>query len=109
VLPFFKRMERTSHGSDAFHRREGPLPIHQLQWDQISDVQRAFVLSSEAAGYERVDDFNSTDPFGVGPAPVNNRAGARLNTGMTYLSRDVRARTNLTIRSQELVDRFPPQ
>lgn len=104
VLPAYRRIERTSHGADALHGRTGPWPIHQLQWDEISDMQRAFVQSSEAAGYRRVDDFNGADPFGAGPYPMNTRMGDRLNTGMTYLSRAVRARPNLAIRSDTLVD-----
>ncbi|GLS32665.1 choline dehydrogenase [Mesorhizobium albiziae] len=109
VVPFYKLMERTSHGSDALHGRSGPWPIHQLQWDEISDMQRAFIGSAEAAGYKRVTDFNGDDPFGVGPYPMNTRIGNRLNTGMTYLGRGVRARPNLTIRSETLVDRLEIQ
>ena len=105
VLPFFQRSERTVHGEDGFHGRSGPWPIHYLQDDEVSDMQRAFVASATKAGFAKVTDFNSDQPFGVGPYPMNNRMGQRLNTGMTYLSLDVRQRPNLTIRSQALVDR----
>ena len=105
VLPFFQRSERTVHGDDAFHGRSGPWPIHYLQDDEVSDMQRAFVASAVHAGFAKVTDFNGDQPFGVGPYPMNNRMGQRLNTGMTYLSLDVRMRPNLTIRSQTLVDR----
>ena len=105
ALPFFRKSERTVSGADAFHGRSGPVPVHQLADDEISDMQRAFVASAERAGFSRVTDFNGPEPFGAGPYPMNNRMGQRLNTGMTYLSADVRARPNLTIRSQALVDR----
>ncbi len=105
VLPFFQRSERTVHGDDAVHGRSGPWPIHYLQDDEVSDMQRAFVASAMQAGFANVTDFNSAQPFGVGPYPMNNRMGQRLNTGMTYLSLDVRQRPNLCIRSQTLVDR----
>lgn len=105
VLPFFQSSERTVSGSDQCHGRVGPEPIHQLQDDEISDMQYAFLASAELAGFPRVKDFNSDSPFGVGPYPMNNRMGQRLNTGMTYLSDAVRARPNLTIRSETLVDR----
>ncbi|WP_313319970.1 GMC family oxidoreductase N-terminal domain-containing protein [Stenotrophomonas sp.] len=105
VLPFFRRSERTLFGADAEHGREGPWPIHQLQEDEVSDMQRAFIASAMLAGFARVQDFNGTQPFGVGPYPMNNRMGQRLNTGMTYLSLQVRQRPNLHIRSQTLVDR----
>ena len=105
VLPFFQRSERTVHGEDAVHGRSGPWPIHYLQDDEVSDMQRAFIAAALQAGFAQVDDFNGEQPFGVGPYPMNNRMGQRLNTGMTYLSLDVRMRPNLTIRSEALVDR----
>jgi len=106
VLPFFQYSERTVSGTDLSHGRLGPQPIHQLQDDEISDMQNAFIASVEMAGFQRVKDFNGDSPFGVGPYPMNNRMGQRLNTGMTYLSDAVRMRPNLTIRSETLVDRI---
>lgn len=105
VLPFFRRSERTVHGADARHGRGGPWPIHYLQDDEISDMQRAFIASAVMAGFAHVQDFNGDQPFGVGAYPMNNRVGQRLNTGMTYLSQQVRGRPNLMIRGQQLVDR----
>lgn len=105
TLPFFQTSERTVHGAARFHGRAGPWPIHQLQEDEISDMQRAFVASAQEAGFGRVEDFNSDRPFGAGPYPMNNRMGQRLNTGMTYLSDAVRARPNLHILADTLVDR----
>ncbi|MNM49913.1 Oxygen-dependent choline dehydrogenase [compost metagenome] len=105
VLPFFQKSERTVHGDDAVHGREGPWPIHYLQEDEVSDMQRAFIASAVQAGFARVQDFNGAQPFGVGAYPMNNRMGQRLNTGMTYLSQAVRERPNLSIRAQQLVDR----
>jgi choline dehydrogenase len=89
VLPFYKKSERTVHGLDRRHGRVGPWP---LQDDEISDMQRAFVATAKMAGFPRVDDFDGDKPFGVGPYPMNNRMGQRLNTGMTYLSEAVRSR-----------------
>lgn len=105
ALPFFRGSEWTASGADQCHGRAGPEPVHQLQDDEISDMQRAFLVSAQMAGHPRVQDFNSDAPFGVGPYPMNNRMGQRLNTGMTYLSDAVRARPNLTIRSETLADR----
>jgi len=105
VLPFFRGSEWTASGADQCHGRSGPEPVHQLQDDEISDMQRAFLVSAQMAGHSRVQDFNGDAPFGVGPYPMNNRMGQRLNTGMTYLSDAVRARPNLTIHSETLADR----
>lgn len=106
VLPFFRGSEWTASGADQCHGRAGPEPVHQLQDDEISDMQRAFMVSAQMAGHPRVQDFNGESPFGVGPYPMNNRMGQRLNTGMTYLSDAVRARPNLTILSETLADRI---
>ncbi|WP_269790622.1 GMC family oxidoreductase N-terminal domain-containing protein [Stenotrophomonas sp. Iso1] len=106
VLPFFQKSERTVHGDDAVHGRDGPWPIHYLQDDEVSDMQRAFIASAVQEGFAHVQDFNGAQPFGVGAYPMNNRMGQRLNTGMTYLSQEVRERPNLTIRAQQLVDRI---
>ena len=104
VLPAYRRLERTSAGADELHGRAGPLPIHQLGFEETSDMQRAFVEAAVAAGYPRVADFNGRAPFGVGPYPMNTRVGNRLNAGMTYLDAATRARPNLTIRGQAEVD-----
>lgn len=105
VLPHFRSIERTAAGEDKFHGRSGPHPVHQLGDDEVSDMQRAFIASAQGAGFPRVKDFNSDEPFGVGPYTMNNRMGQRLNTGMTFLSDAVRARPNLTILGETLVDR----
>jgi choline dehydrogenase-like flavoprotein len=84
TLPAFRRMERTSAGADALHGREGPLPIHQLGFEETSDMQRAFVEAAVAAGYPGVSDFNGREPFGAGPYPMNTRMGSRRNAGTTY-------------------------
>lgn len=105
TLAAYKRLERTSAGDDALHGRDGPMPIHQLGFEETSVMQRAFVAASAACGYPRVTDFNGLAPFGASPYPMNTRMGDRLNTGMTYLDRATRARPNLTIRDNVTVDR----
>jgi choline dehydrogenase len=104
ALADFRRMERTSAGADPLHGRAGPFPIHQLGFEETSDMQRAFVEAAVAIGYPRVSDFNGREPFGAGPYPMNTRAGNRLNAGMTYLDAATRARPNLTIRPNSEVD-----
>ncbi|MFI6642566.1 GMC family oxidoreductase [Streptomyces sp. NPDC050504] len=105
LLPAFKALETTGAGEDRLHGRTGPLPVTQLTRDGISPMQRAFVDAALADGIPPVDDFNGADPHGVGPYPMNVRDGVRVNTGMAYLTEDVRSRPNLTIRADALVDR----
>ncbi|KAF9902303.1 hypothetical protein EC991_005043 [Linnemannia zychae] len=104
LLPSFKKLESTDVGDDKLHGRTGPLPVIQLDLNDISPMQRAFVDAALADGIRATDDFNGTNPEGVGPYPMNVRDGIRVNTGMAYLTADVRSRTNLTIRGGVLVD-----
>ncbi|KAG0033563.1 hypothetical protein BGZ81_008139, partial [Podila clonocystis] len=105
LLPSFKKLESTDAGDDKLHGRTGPLPVIQLGLDDISPMQRAFVYAARADGIRATDDFNGINPEGVGPYPMNVRDGVRVNTGMAYLTADVRSRTNLTIRGGVLVNR----
>lgn len=105
LLPSFKKLESTDAGDNKLHGRTGPLPIIQLGLDDISPMQRAFVDAALANGIRATNDFNGANPEGVGPYPMNVRDGVRVNTGMAYLTADVRSRTNLTIRGGVLVDR----
>ncbi len=100
--PFYKSLERTSGLGGEGH--EGPFPIHQLGDEEVSDQHRAFIASAIAAGHCRSPGFATDQPLGVGPYVMNTRMGVRLNTGMTLLSDAVRARPNLTIRDETLVD-----
>jgi choline dehydrogenase len=97
VLPVYKAMENTSAGEDAWHGRSGPFPIRQRTMEENTPSMQAFVLAAEARGLPRVSDFNGADQHGVGPYPLNVIDGRRVNTGMAYLTNEVRRRPNLTI------------
>jgi choline dehydrogenase len=104
VLPFYKAMENTPTGDDAWHGRSGPFPIRQRTMEENTSSMRAFVLAAEACGLPRVSDFNGAEQHGVSPYPLNVVDGSRINTGMAYLTDDVRQRPNLTIMGGVEVD-----
>lgn len=106
LLPAFKKLE-TRHGlhDRAIHGDSGPFPVVQLTLDDITPMQRAFVAATRANGYDAIDDFDGPSANGVGPYPMNIVNGVRVNTGMAYLDEKTRARDNLTLRSDTLVDR----
>ncbi|EJL07451.1 GMC family oxidoreductase [Pseudomonas chlororaphis] len=105
LLPSFKKLEKHNTGSNQLHGHDGPLPVHQLTRNDISPMQRAFVDATVANGYRAVDDFDGADAKGVGPYPMNIVDGVRVNTGIAYLDNGVRARGNLQIRGDVLVDK----
>lgn len=106
MLPFYKKME-TRHGTgrDEIHGKTGPFPIVQLTLDDVSTMQKAFVESTSQLGYSIIEDFDDVNAHGVGPYAMNVVNGVRVNTGIAYLTESVRARQNLTIRHDMLVDK----
>ncbi|KQT47598.1 hypothetical protein ASG43_09315 [Aureimonas sp. Leaf454] len=100
--PFYTSLERTS--GTGGEGQDGPFPLHQLGDEEVSDQHRAFIASALAAGHRRSAGFATEQPWGVGPYVMNTRMGVRLNTGMTLLGEAIRARPNLTIRDETLVD-----
>ncbi|ASL82448.1 MULTISPECIES: GMC family oxidoreductase [Serratia] len=106
LLPAFKKLE-TRHGlhDRAIHGDSGPFPVVQLTLDDLTPMQRAFVAATRANGYDAIDDFDGPSANGVGPYPMNIVNGVRVNTGMAYLDEKTRARDNLTLRADMLVDR----
>jgi choline dehydrogenase len=106
VLPVFKSLENTPSGNDEWHGRTGPFPIRQRMLTDLSPSSRAFVTGARSVGLASVSDFNSDAVHGTGGYPLNVVGGVRMNTGMTYLTAEVRARSNLTIRGGAEVDRL---
>ncbi|MGE8180300.1 GMC family oxidoreductase N-terminal domain-containing protein [Pseudomonas sp. B14-6] len=105
LLPSFKKLETHSGGASALHGHEGPLPVHQLGKADVTPMQRAFIYATFANGYRVIEDFDGADAHGVGPYPMNIVNGVRVNTGMAYLTDEVRARDNLHIQTDSLVDK----
>jgi len=105
LLPFFKKLETRSTGPSSLHGHDGPLPVYQLGDADVTPMQRAFISATVAHGYKKVSDFDGADANGVGPYPMNIVNGVRVNTGMAYLTDEVRSRANLQIRADSLVDK----
>jgi choline dehydrogenase len=105
VYETYRAMENTPDGDDAYHGRTGPFPVRQQKYDDLTPSLRAFIDATAAEGFSRVEDFNGPDPSGVGGYPVNVIDGVRQNTGIVYLTDEVRNRPNLKISGNVLVDR----
>ena len=56
-------------------------------------------------GFKPRQDFAGPGHAGVGALPMNIAGGIRRNTGIAYLRSDVRARANLSIRGDAVVDK----
>ena len=105
VYDTYREMENTPEGDDAYHGRTGPFPVRTRKYDELTSSLRGFIDAAVAEGFARVEDFNGPDPSGVGGYPVNVVDGVRQNTGMVYLTEEVRNRPNVKISGDVLVDR----
>ncbi len=105
VYDTYREMENTPDGDDANRGRTGPFPIQQQRYNDLTSSLRGFIDATAAEGFARVEDFNGPDPGGVGAYPVNVVDGVRQNTGLVYLTEEVRNRPNLKISGNVLVDR----
>jgi choline dehydrogenase len=106
VLETYKLLESTGSGDDEFHGRSGPLPIYQRTYDELTPSVQTFIHAAEQQGFRYIDDPNADQRRGVAPVPLNITAGVRQNTGIAYLTQDVRRRPNLTIRDRSEVDQI---
>src|SRR3954451_23481194 len=105
VYATYRELENTPDGDDDYHGRTGPLPVRHQRYGDLTSSQRGFVDAAAAEGFAAVDDFNGPAPEGVGGYPVDVIDEVRQNTGLVYLTEEVRNRPNLKISGNVLVDR----
>ncbi len=102
-LPYFKRMESSATGDDAFRGRQGPLVIEK--GPARGPLFDAFFEAAEQAGYQRTDDVNGYRQEGFAPFDRNVWGGLRWSAARAYLHPALR-RPNLEVRARVLVTRI---
>ena len=105
VLTAYRALESADSGDDRFHGRSGPLPIHQRTYGELTPSVRAFIDIAEQQGYRHIGDPNADQRSGVAAVPLNIGSGVRQNSGIAYLTENVRRRPNLTVRGGTGIDR----
>jgi choline dehydrogenase len=101
VLPYFKRAESRSGGSDEVRGRTGPLRIED-QHDPHA-LSEAFMAANEALGLRRTPDYNGGDQEGTLLYQQMMRRGRRWSPVDAYL-RPVLGRQNLEVVTHALVE-----
>ena len=104
LMPAFRRLEEAVSDDEMLHGCHGPFPRRQMTRGDITPMQNAFVDAAMVNGLKVVEDFDGPDVDGVGPYSMNVVNGVRMNTGISYLTNAVRARPNLEIRGDAIVD-----
>ena len=105
VLPAYKRLEQSDIADPRWHGSTGPWPIRQPAAATLTPAVRAFVDAAASTGLPWIDDFNGAHQHGVGCEVKNIVDGFRTNAGTAYLTAAARARPNLSIRGDVMVDR----
>jgi 5-(hydroxymethyl)furfural/furfural oxidase len=105
MLGAFLRVEDDlDYGGDGLHGRGGPIPLSRVSFDDLSPLDRALRVAMAELGYAVCDDYHALEATGVSRCALTVRDGRRVSTNDAYLE-PARARTNLEVRGNVLVDR----
>ncbi|MCF6101825.1 GMC family oxidoreductase [Mesorhizobium muleiense] len=103
LLPYFKRAENNQRYANDFHGDQGPLgvsnPIAPLP------ICEAYFRAGQEMGIPFNPDFNGVAQEGVGYYQLTQKNARRSSASVAYL-RPIRARNNLTVRTDVLVTRI---
>lgn len=103
VLPFFKKIEHSTIGSDQYHGRSGLLGVEYA--NPMLEVSSLFVKAAVESGIPYNSDINGESQEGISPTPCSTYKGIRQSTAITYL-RDASKRKNLQVITGALVQRI---
>ncbi|ATE63863.1 GMC family oxidoreductase [Rhizorhabdus dicambivorans] len=104
VLPNFRRIENDLDFNDAMHGQSGEITIRRHAPTSWPPLCRA--LARALPQYPQIDDVNGDFRDGIGLMPMSSTADARVYAASAFLTPDVRARPNLTIRPDSEVTRL---
>jgi len=99
VLPYFKRLESTTAGEDAYRGRSGPITVTPLIESHRDELSDAFVNACVEAGIPRTDDYNGAQHEGVNYLQLSTRNGQRCSTARGHLA-TARGRRNLQLMTE---------
>jgi choline dehydrogenase len=94
VLPYFRKSEHQSRGSDEFHGSDGLMGVSDPR--QSDELSEAFIRAAVQAGIPRNDDFNGAQQEGVGYFQSTSKNGWRHSTSTAFI-KPVRHRPNLRV------------
>lgn len=103
VLPYFRRMERSWRGENAYHGSSGPVEVNPISSPHL--LHEPLMSSAVAAGFNNSADLAAEVPegFARGEATIDRR-GRRVSSSTAYLHPAMQRR-NLTVYTGALVHR----
>ena len=102
VLPYFLRHEDHIDGGSDFHGQGGELRVEhpRVKWALLDAIRDA----AQAAGIEKISDFNTGDNTGSAYFQVTQRSGRRWSAARAFLD-PARNRPNLRVETGVMVER----
>jgi choline dehydrogenase-like flavoprotein len=105
MLAAFLRVEDdVDYGGDGRHGCGGPLPLTRPAIETLSPFDDGLRAAWNTLGYPTADDYHAPGATGVSRCALTMRDGRRVSTNDAYLE-PARARPNLRVRGDALVDR----
>jgi 5-(hydroxymethyl)furfural/furfural oxidase len=104
LIPYFHKLDQHAGGEANDHRWNGLIPIRRTSCESWSGFTRAAAQVACGLGHRCISDLNTDFEDGVGEVPRNCTATHRVSVAMAYLNKAIRARPNLEIRSNMLVE-----
>jgi len=107
VLPYFRKLERDLNFSGEYHGKDGPITIRRYPVEDWAGFVKIVADVLGKRGLPIVADQNGRWEDGVMPVPTSiDEHDRRVSCAMGYLTQAVRARRNLTIRTETSVRRI---
>jgi 5-(hydroxymethyl)furfural/furfural oxidase len=105
VAPYFRKLERDTDFGGEHHGSEGPIPIRRIPRSDWPAFSAAAAEAVVASGLPWLEDQNTADFVpGCFSIAVNNYPDRRMSAAVSYLTKEVRDRHNLTIMSSTRVE-----
>lgn len=103
LLPYFKRMENRTAGSNEWRGKDGPLNLET--GPGINPLFPAFLKAAEQAGYPKTEDVNGYQQEGFALFDRNIKNGRRWSSARAYYH-PIANRPNLELRTGVLVTKI---
>ena len=97
VLPYYRKLERDLDFDNEMHGGGGPVTIRRVPQGQWTPLARAVQSFAESRQMAYVADMNGDFRDGYCSLPMSNTPEHRASSAISYLTADVRRRSNLTI------------
>lgn len=105
-LPYFLKLETDCDLSGPLHGTRGPMRLRRASADRLSPFVRGVLGALEHRGFALGADQNGPWEDGTFVGVIaTSEAGERIPTSVCYLDAAARARSNLTVLTDALVER----